>query len=311
MKLKFNKSALLGVSSLLTLGSISSCSNDLQETNESNINVSQEEFVHASNKLTSTTCTNTTYTWTGGGTDHNIGVDNIIDDRSCTYDYIQGTYGSQYDWGSYRLTANDSGDSHQTRIERASDVVKNVKSGNYVQITGYCRILDAGTFTDSYGPNDMRDKDGTYFIQAKGTHTGSGGSNDPAIALFIAKPKRDSSGNIIYNSNGKIASFDIYREEITVRGGSGTTGRQLIYITNVSYNADFWVDVSTGFDTANGSLRHYVTSSINGVSSTFTVPEPNRALQAKLRMGAYRCHGGNATVLWRKGTTQANFVNNP
>lgn len=312
MKKKIDQSILLGFSSLLLIGSVISCSNDSHEDVTTNLTTSQEEeVVPASNNLTAVTCSQVLYTWTGVGTDHNVGVDATIDDRSCTYNYTQSTYGSSYDWGVYRLISTDDVGSLQTRIERASDVVKNIKSGNQVQITGYCRVLEVGTFTDNYDPNSMNDKDGTYLIQAKGTHTGGGGSSDPAIALFVAKPVRDSNGNVILNAQGKTDSFDIYREEILSRGGSGTSGRKLVYITNVKYNKDFWVDVSTGFDTVNGALRHYVKSTINGVSSTFTVPEPERALQAKLRMGAYRCHGGAATILWRKGTTQAVFVNNP
>ncbi|MBD0726539.1 hypothetical protein B6A10_15305 [Flavobacterium sp. L1I52] len=310
MKTKFKQLALGGFGGLLQIGLLMSCTNDVQETN--NVAASDEEVVvPVSNNLTALSCSQVLYTWTGGGTDHNVGVNATIDDRSCTYDYTQGTYGSQYDWGVYRLLSTDDVGSLQTRIERASSTVNNIKSGNYVRITGYCRVLEAGTFTDSHPPTSMSDKDGTYLIQAKGTHTGGGGSADPAIALFIAKPVRDSNGNVILNGQGKTDSFDIYREEILSRGGSGTTGRQLVFITNVKYNTDFWIDVSTGFDTVNGNLRHYVKSTINGVSSTFTVPEPERALQAKLRMGAYRCHGGSATILWRKGTTQANFVNNP
>lgn len=310
MKTKFKQFALGGFGGLLQIGLLMSCTNDAQESK--NVAESDEDITAPmSYNLTAMTCSQVLYTWTGGGTDHNVGVNATIDDRSCTYDYTQSTYGSSYDWGVYRLLATDDVGSLQTRIERASQVVNNVKTGNYVQITGYCRVLEAGTFTDSYPPTSMSDKDGTYLIQAKGTHTGTGGSADPAIALFLAKPVRDSNGDVILNSQGKTDSFDIYREEIVSRGGSGTSGRQLVFITNVKYNKDFWVDVSTGFDTVNGTLRHYVKSTINGVSSTFTVPEPERALQAKLRMGAYRCHGGAATILWRKGTTQANFINNP
>ncbi|RXP46465.1 hypothetical protein EC396_14040 [Lutibacter sp. HS1-25] len=309
MKLKFNKLIYAGLVGLLQSGLLMSCTDDSQELN-SVIESEEEVTVPISNNLTAVTCSQQLYTWTGGGTDHNVGVDATIDDRSCTYNYTQSTYGSSYDWGVYRLVSTDDVGSLQTRIERASDKVTNIKNGNYVQITGYCRILEAGSFTDNYPQTNVSDKDGTYFIQAKGTHTGTGGSPDPAIALFVAKPVRDSNGNIILNSQGKTDSFDIYREEILLRDGSGSTGRQLVYITNVKYNKDFWVDVSTGFDTVNGKLRHYVKSKINGVSKTFTVPEPERALQAKLRMGAYRCHGGSATILWRKGTKQANFVNN-
>lgn len=311
MKTKFNQLVFAGLGGLLQIGLLVSCTNDSQE---SSTVIAKEEAVVAPNvsRLMSESCSQVVNTWSGfggKGADHNVGVNAEIDDRSCSYDYSQSTYGSSYDWGVYRLVSTDDVGSLQTRIERASETVRNVKAGNFVRITGYCRILEVGTVTDSYPPTSMSDKDGTYIIQAKGTHTGTGGSNDPAIALFIAKPVRGSDGKVILNSLGKTDSFDIYREEILSRGGSGTGGRQLVYITNVKYNKDFWVDVSTGFETHNGSLRHYVTSAINGVQSNFTVPNPERALQAKLRMGAYRCHGGSATVLWRKGTKQLEFVN--
>ncbi len=72
-------------------------------------------------------------------------------------------------------------------------------------------------------PND-RD-DGTYIAQAKGKHTGGGGSPDPAICLFLAKP--------VYGIDGQgrrtQVSFDIYREQINFRGGSGASGRTLVF----------------------------------------------------------------------------------
>ena len=312
MKLKFNKLVFLGIGSLLQMGFLISCTNDSQELN--NVDAIEEEAdVSVSNNLTAVSCGSEKNTWSGfGGTgeDYNVGVSAEIDDRSCSYNYSQSTYGSSYDWGVYRLVSSDDLGSLQTRIERATDVVRNVKNGNYVRITGYCRVLEAGTVSNPGNPTSMSDKDGTYILQAKGTHTGTGGSNDPAIALFLAKPVRGSNGKVILNSQGKTDSFDIYREEILYRGGFGASGRKLVYITNVKYNKDFWVDVSTGFDMSGGKLRHYVKSAINGVNSTFAVPEPERAIVAKLRMGAYRCHGGSATILCRKGTKQNGFVNN-
>lgn len=316
MKTKFNKLVYVGLGGLLQIGLLMSCTNDSQESK--NVSASVDKVtVPISDNLTAVTCSQVVNTWSGfggAGADYNVGVDNMIDDRSCTYDYIQGTYGSSYNWGAYRLVSTDDLGDHQTRIERASDIVKNVKAGNYVRITGYCRILETGSTDNSISKTEVNDKNGSYFIQAKGTHTNlpATADQDPAVALFLAKPVRGANGNIILNSQGKTDSFDIYREEITVRGGSGTTGRQLVKITNVKYNTDFYVDVSTGFKTVGVVVKQYVDSSINGVSSSFTAPQSstNLPLQAKLRMGAYRCHGGSATILWRQGTTQDGFVNN-
>ena len=313
MKTKFNKLAFAGFGGLLYMGLLVSCANEDLESNE--VIVSEEEIVVAdSDNLTLVTCSPVKKTWKqfgGSGKDHNVGVNRKIDDRSCTYNYRQTKAGSPFDWGDYRLNSTDgvSGTERQTRIERESKTVTNAKSGNYVRITGYCRILSAGTFEDKFDPDDMRDKDGTYFIQVKGKHKGGNGSSHRAIALFLAKPVRNSKGKVIKDSKGNIKSFNIYREEIKERGGRNTTGRQLVYITNVKYNKDFFVDVSSGFDKVNGKLRHYVKSKINGVNKTFAVPEPDKGTAVKLRMGAYRCHGGTARIMWRKGTKQANFVN--
>ena len=154
-------------------------------------------------------------------------------------------------------------------------------------------------------PNTVADKDGTYFIQPKGTHYAEPGkkllgSSDPAICLFLAKPHYEKDG-ITYNS------FDIYREEIKYRGGEGDKGRNVIYITNVGKNKDFNVSVVTGFNRTdpNSPIVHYVNAEINGVTANFIVPSPERAKEAKLRMGAYRCLGGEAEILWRSGVSSS------
>jgi len=66
-------------------------------------------------------------------------------------------------------------------------------------------------------------------MQAKGTHTGGGGSADPAICLYLAMPVYGDDGN----GNQVQVSFDIHREQIKVRGGSGAAGRDVVFLKNV------------------------------------------------------------------------------
>lgn len=272
------------------LATVMSCSNDQEEIVETtDLSGIQEELV-AEDSSAARACSTTELPYSGPGTDVNKNVNTIIDDRSCVYNYVQTKYGTTNTWGMYRLRANTSSDSRETRIERASKVVRKVKSGNFVEITGTVRIARAGEFPNETRPlGSMTNRDGTYFIQAKGKDTSGNGSPDPAICLFIAKPIKVDGKNY----------FNIYREEIKRRGGEGEGGRRLTYITRVRENRDFFVKVKTGFERRNGKLRHYVNSSINGVFKSFTVPRPDQATQAKLRMGAYRCKAGEAVILWR------------
>ncbi|PWH82741.1 hypothetical protein DIS18_10940 [Algibacter marinivivus] len=277
---------------------VTSCSNDEQDMLEDDLNVTPDLNTTLENSNLASTCSTTMYTY-GGGFDVNKNVNTIIDDRSCVYNYAQTTYGTPNTWGFYRLRANTSSDGNQTRIERASKVVTKVKSGNYIEISGTVRIAKAGEFpNETRSLGSMSNRDGTYFIQAKGRDTSGNGSPDPAIALFIAKATKVNGQDY----------FNIYREEIKKRGGSGND-RRLVYITRVKKNRDFDVKVRTGFSTnSDGSLRHYVNSTINGVFKSFPVPRADQALQAKLRMGAYRCKGGEAAILWRNVNTK--FRNN-
>ncbi|GGD07384.1 hypothetical protein [Hyunsoonleella pacifica] len=285
------------------LAVVMSCSNEEQEVFQEDLN----EIQDPENSDLSAVCSfgNTKYTYSGPGNDVNEAVDDEIDDRSCPYNYAQTTNGTPHTWGSYRLRAGTSTDNLQPRIERASKVVKNVKVGNFIEIKGTVRIKRVGDGDSTSTNGELGNSNGTYLIQAKGKHsTPDGepvvGSADPAICLFVAKPIEE---------NG-IQYYDIYREQITERGGSGSGGRTLFGpITRVRQNRDFDITVKTGFDVSGGEFRHYVNSTINGVFRSFRVPNPDRALQAKLRMGAYRCKGGEAEILWRDVTTR--FVNNP
>ena len=147
MKSKFNKLVFLGVGSLLQMGFLISCTNDSQELN--NVDAIEEEAdVSVSNNLTAVSCGSEKNTWSGfGGTgaDYNVGVTRIIDDRSCTYNYRQSTYGSIYNWGVYELLSFDDVGSLQTRIERESKKVNKLNTGNKVRFSRWCRILSVGT----------------------------------------------------------------------------------------------------------------------------------------------------------------------
>lgn len=294
MNTKFKLKALLMLVLFVTLAS---CSNeersvlDVEEIEVQEVNLSA---------ATTNGCTKQTKTrrakYPGSDTDVNKRVSEYIDDRSCDYDYNQPTYGSKY--GSYRIKAGGSTDDKEPRIERQGRTVSKVNIGNHVEISGICRIRSVGGSPTSQSENNkLSNKNGTYFLQAKGKHiTPRGvtrvGPPDPAICLFIAKPIR--VGGTLY--------YDIYREQIKFRGGSGNSGRSLFGpITRVKWNTDFNVKVRTGFDNRgpNGSLRHYVNSTINGVFKSFTVPDDRDPKEAKLRFGAYRCKSGSAQILWR------------
>lgn len=292
---------------VMALGTFTSC----QQENEEFL-LDEETSSVKEKALQAISCSRVFRTWTGPGTDHNIDVNKTIDDRSCTYNYTQSTYGSNYDWGVYRLNSADNTTGLQTRIERETRKVNKIKNGNFVQVKGWVRILAAGEVSDGFDPDEVKDADGTYFIQAKGKHdvTQSPEPNDPATALFLAKPVRRSSGSVI-KVNGKIKEFDIWREEVTKLGG-GVSDRKMTYITRVGYNKDFFVDIKTGI---NSSGKAYVKHDINGATGTLFLPTKNtrnqnaKTTELKLRMGAYRCKGTKATILWRKDVDQV-FRNN-
>lgn len=243
------------------------------------------------------------------GTDYNSKISSEIDDRSCSYNYTQSSFDTRFKWGSYRLnSANNTARKLQVRMERSSKSVK-YSNGKFIQVKGTVRLLNVGSVTDNVSETSLRDKDGTYFAQVKGQHDKiirPKESKDPAIVLFIAKPKRRNGGKgSIIRENGKVKEFNIFAEQVTKRGGSGSSGRRLVYITTVKRNRNFDVDIKTRFRTVNNRKRQYVDYTINGVSKTFAVPTRNTSNQftapreMRIRMGAYRCNGGRANILWR------------
>ncbi|WP_299016530.1 hypothetical protein [uncultured Polaribacter sp.] len=245
------------------------------------------------------------------GTDYNDAVSTQIDDRSCSFDYRQSSYGSSFNWGGYRLRAsNNQPGKLQVRMERSTRQT-NYANGKYIDLSGTVRILNAGLVNGPYAPNDLRDKNGTYIAQVKGKHTNLrtdlNESRDPAIVLFIAKPKRfnNGTGSVIRDSNGKIKEFVIYAELVRKRGGSSNSGRRLIKITTVKRNRDFNVNIRTEFYNSGSTKRQRVRVNINGVAKTFEISVQNTAGQSaeptemRIRMGAYRCVGGGAEILWK------------
>ncbi|MFK7936449.1 MAG: hypothetical protein AB8G22_23240 [Saprospiraceae bacterium] len=228
----------------------------------------------------------------------NVGT---IDDRSCYANYKEVDIFDKT-WGVYNITDGsnhmDAAGTLQPRIERALGVNQATGIGNYVRFTGTVRILEVG---DTDGDNN----DGSYIMQAKGKHTGGGGSPDPAICLYLAKPVygTDSEGNEVQ------VSFDIYREQINFRGGSGAAGREVVFLTNVAKNEQVEIELEVGFraDPNNaGQKIHYADAVIGGTAFDFVIPEPERATQSKIRYGAYRVKGGRAQIRWADTTFDRN-----
>ncbi|MGY6647221.1 hypothetical protein [Wenyingzhuangia sp. IMCC45574] len=238
-----------------------------------------------------------------GGTDVNktqVFKTAEIDDRTCHADYYQKSYNGRV-VGVYEIAAgtqNNPGDSTQPRIERASKTVNSLKKGSFVEISGYVTIQKVGYVNDSYDRSDMRDGTGTYIIQAKGKHYNATiGSADPAILLLVAKPKFKSGGGIDY--------FEVYREQITKRGGSGTTGRVLDFVANIAPDTRTKIVMKNYFKEDN---QQWVDVTVGSVSESFRVPNTQVVIngqtkyqtgyQAKIRFGAYRCKGGSAEIYW-------------
>lgn len=232
-----------------------------------------------------------------------------VDDRSCTYDYSQvGTY------GVYRLSSSDNG-RLQTRIERTTKELKFERNKTKsLTLTGTVKILNAGTTNDRLKSNDIRDTNGTYFAQVKGKHDkiiSGKESRDPAIVLFVAKPKRRNGGQgSVIKTNGKVNRFDLYAEVVRRRGGSGSdpkTGRRLIFIKTVNRDSPVSVNIKTEFK----NNAQYVSWNIGGgknsvkISSLNTSGQSTKPLEARIRMGAYRCRGGKADIRWNKGINLA------
>jgi hypothetical protein len=230
----------------------------------------------------------------------NVGT---ADDRTCYSDYSESSVYGQT-WGVYNITDGsnhwDAPNTLQPRIERSLPRSTETGVGSYARFTGTLRILEAG---DAAGTND----DGTYLMQAKGKHTGGGGPADPAICLYLAKPiyGDDGTGNQVQ------VSFDIYREQINYRGGSGADGRTIVFLRNVVKNELVDIELEVGFraDPNDPNLKiHYADAVIGGQAFNWDIPEPERGTESGIRYGAYRVKGGRAQMRWANTTYEKNEV---
>lgn len=220
----------------------------------------------------------------------NVGT---IDDRSCYANYKES---SIYDivWGVYNIThdSNKFDATLQPRIERSLPRATSTNIGTYVRFTGTVRVLEVG---DTSGTNS----DGTYIAQAKGKHTGGGGSADPAICLFLAKPVYGTGSEA-----NKQVSFDIYAERILERGGEGS-GREIVFLKSIDKNEQIDFELEVGFreDPSDATKKiHYCDAVIGGEAFNWNIPEADRATESKIRYGAYRVKGGRAQIRWANTT---------
>ena len=290
MKKQFKLSMVKSLSIALLLGMSISCSeNDEINPSESTL-INQPTEVADGIECVNENPNYYTYSYIDpNGTDVNAAVSATIDDRTCVYNYSQ-VVENGITKGVYKLLANSNHiDDRQPRMERACPVVNETGDGSYVQFSGYATIKEVGFVDDNIPPTSVSDKSGTYIFQGKGKHTGGGGSAEPAIALILAKP---------VFSGGNQVSFDIYREQIKYRGGEGNTGREMVYLTNVPANTRTYMEMINGFSGSGANKVHYINVKIGNTWYNWNVPEPERATQAKVRMGAYRVKGGEAEVLW-------------
>ena len=219
------------------------------------------------------------------------------DDRTCYSDYSEvDVYGQT--WGVYNITDGsnhwDTPGTLQPRIERSLSRSGATGVGSYARFTGTLRILEAG---DAAGTNN----DGTYLMQAKGKHSGGGGSPDPAICLYLAMPVfgDDGNGNLVQ------VSFDIVREQINFRGGEGGSGRSIVFLKNVAKNEIVDIELEVGFraDPNDPDLKiHYSDVVIGGEAFNWNIPEPEKGLESGIRYGAYRVKGGRAQMRWANTT---------
>ncbi|WP_282135197.1 T9SS type A sorting domain-containing protein [Seonamhaeicola maritimus] len=213
-----------------------------------------------------------------------------IDDRTCYADYSESNvYGKT--WGVYNITtgSNHFPESLQPRIERSLPRSQTTGVGSYARFTGTVRILEVGV-------TDVPFQDGSYIMQAKGKHTGGGGSPDPAICLFLAMPIYGSGAN----SNVQV-SFETFREQIVNREGQ----REFVFLTNIAKNVPTDIELEVGFrqDPSNPSKKiHYADAVIGGQVFNWNIPEPERGIQSGIRYGAYRVKGGRAQIRWADTT---------
>ena len=222
----------------------------------------------------------------------NVGA---MDDRTCYSDYSEVSVNGKT-WGVYNITDGsnhiDAPNTLQPRMERSLNRSQETGVGSFARFKGIVRILevgDAGSFN----------QDGSYLIQAKGKHTGGGGSSDPAICLYRAHPVYGTGDDA-----DKQVAFDIYAERILERGGSGS-GREVVFLKRVAKNAEIDFELEVGFraDPNDASKKiHYCDAVIGGEAFNFNIPDPERGLQSGIRYGAYRVRGGRAQIRWAETT---------
>lgn len=210
-----------------------------------------------------------------------------IDDRTCYADYYETEYDGRT-WGAYNIVSGSNhidGERLQPRMERSLSRAQSGEVGTFARFTGTVRILEVG---DARGER----QDGSYFMQAKGQHIGNP-FGDPAICLYVAMP--------IYE-NGEQVSFDIFREQINYRAGSGRDGRQHVFLMNVKKNEEIDVTLKVGFRLEDGEKVHYADATIKGEAFNWNIPEPELGTQSGIRYGVYRVHGGRAQMRWTNTT---------
>ncbi|SMC79993.1 T9SS type A sorting domain-containing protein [Cellulophaga tyrosinoxydans] len=222
----------------------------------------------------------------------NVGT---IDDRTCYSDYSEVSVNGKT-WGVYNITDGsnhiDAPNTLQPRMERSLTRSQETGVGSFARFKGIVRILevgDAGSFN----------QDGSYLIQAKGKHTGGGGSADPAICLYLAKPVYGTGEDA-----DKQVAFDIYAERILERGGSGS-GREVVFLKRVAKNVEIDFELEVGFrEDPNDATKkiHYCDAVIGGDAFNFNIPDPERGLESGIRYGAYRVRGGRAQMRWANTT---------
>ncbi|KAA5824847.1 T9SS type A sorting domain-containing protein [Algibacter amylolyticus] len=226
----------------------------------------------------------------------NVGT---IDDRTCYANYKESNVYNKT-WGVYNITdgSNQFETTLQPRMERSLSRSQETGVGSYARFTGVFRILEVGD-AGSFGQN------GSYLAQAKGKHTGGGGSPDPAICLYLAKPVYGTGAD-----SDKQVSFDIYAERILYRGGEGS-GREVVFLKNVSKNVETNFELEVGFrEDPNDATKkiHYCDAVIGGDAFNWNIPEPEKGTESGIRYGAYRVKGGRAQIRWANTTYQKEEV---
>ena len=223
----------------------------------------------------------------------NVGT---IDDRSCYSDYSESNVNDKT-WGVYNITDDSNHidtNGLQPRIERSLPRSGETGVGSYARFTGTLRILEVGD-TGSFSSS------GSYLAQAKGKHSGGGGSNDPAILLYRAHAVYGNGINA-----GKQVAFDIYAERILERGGEGS-GREVVFLKRVNKNEEVTFELEVGFrqDPNDASKKiHYCDAVIGGEAFNYNIPEPEKGLESGIRYGAYRVRSGRAQFRWANTTYQ-------